>query len=398
MRATLPAALVTVALPLAAQTPPPPAPPPPPPPAAAATAAPPEAKRTVEFTGLVLVNGFFTNARVNNVDVPQFVDTLAPAGAAGGTLRQTRLGVFVTDPDVLHGSFSGELDVDFYGGQQPSTGGRTFPLLRLRRAVGIVSWSHAQLLFGQESPLVAERSPRSLASVGFPDFAGAGNLWLWLPQFRVTVEQGYTLRLAEQIAVLAPTAGTVQGLFNTQPDSAERSRRPYLEARVRLGWGPTDDPSEIAIGGHLGWLAAADSFFQSRALTADTRVKLGPVEILGEAFTGKALAGLGGGGIGQNFGPTGTAVRTKGGWGQLNVRPRPEIMFGGGCGLDDPDDGDLAGGTGQARLKNFVCEGHVEVRPRGPLVFGFEFRRLETTYASGKFTANHLNLAAGYRL
>src|SRR5881392_2477485 len=211
MRATLLFALVAVALPLAAQTPPsPPAP----------------AKRTVELTGLVLVNGFFTNARVNNSDVPQFADSLPSASAIGGTIRQTRLGLLVTDPDVLRGSFSGEVDVDFYGGQQPSSGGRTFPLLRLRRAVGIVSWPHAQLLFGQESPLVAERSPRSLASVGTPDFATAGNLWLWLPQFRATLEQGYTLRLAEQVAVLAPTSGTAQGLFTTQPDSAERSRRP----------------------------------------------------------------------------------------------------------------------------------------------------------------------------
>ena len=389
MRATLLVSLAAVALPLAAQTPPsPPAP-----------AAAPTAKRTIELTGLVLVNGFFTNARVNNSDVPQFADSLPPASAAGGTIRQTRLGVLVTDPDVLRGSFSGELDVDFFGGQQPSTGGRTFPLLRLRRAVGIVSWSHAQLLFGQESPLVAERSPRSLASVGFPDFATAGNLWLWLPQFRATLEQGYTLRLAEQVAVLAPTAGSAQGLFSTQPDSAERSRRPYLQGRVRLGWGPIDDPSEIAIGGHLGWLASGDTLFQSRAVTADARVKLGPVEVLAEGFSGKALAGLGGGGIGQNFGPTGAEVHTKGGWGQLNVRPRPEVMFGGGCGLDDPDDGDLSDALGspQGRLKNFVCEGHVEVRPRGPLVFGFEFRRLETTYPSGTFTAHHLNFAAGYR-
>ena len=200
MRAPLLLSLAAVALPLSAQTPSAPA---------------QGAKRTIELTGLVLVNGFFTNARVNNSDVPQFVDSLAPASAVGGTIRQTRLGLLVTDPDVLHGSFMGELDVDFFGGQQPSTGGRTFPLLRLRRAVGTVSWPHAQLLFGQESPLVAERSPRSLASVGFPDFAGAGNLWLWLPQFRTTLEQGYTLRLAEQIAVLAPTAGTAQGPFNT---------------------------------------------------------------------------------------------------------------------------------------------------------------------------------------
>jgi len=387
MRATLLVSLAAVALPLAAQTPPsPPAPA-------------PAAKRTVEVTGLVLVNGFFTNARVNNSDVPQFVDSLAPASAVGGTIRQTRLGLLVTDPDVLRGSFSGEVDVDFFGGQQPSSGGRTFPLLRLRRAVGIVSWAHAQVLFGQESPLVAERSPRSLASVGFPDFAAAGNLWLWLPQFRATLEQGYTLRLAEQVAVLAPTSGTAQGLFNTQPDSAERSRRPYLQARVRLAWGPSDDPSEIAIGGHLGWLASADTVFQSRAVTADARFKLGPVELLAETFSGKALAGLGGGGIGQSFGPTGEAVRTKGGWGQLNVRPRREVIVGGGCGIDDPDDGDLSDALGnpRGRLKNFVCEGHVDVRPTGPLVFGIEFRRLETTYPSGKFTANHLNLAAGYR-
>jgi len=389
MRATLLVSLAAVALPLAAQTPPsPPAP-----------APPPAAKRTVELSGLVLVNGFFTNARVNNSDVPQFADSLPSTSSIGGTIRQTRLGLLVTDPDVLHGSFSGEVDVDFFGGQQPSSGGRTFPLLRLRRAVGIVSWPHAQLLFGQESPLVAERSPRSLASVGFPDFAAAGNLWLWLPQFRATLEQGYTLRLSEQVAVLAPTSGTAQGLFNTQPDSAERSRRPYLQARVRLAWGPTDDPSEVAIGGHLGWLASADTLFQSRAVTADARVKAGPVEFLAEAFSGKALAGLGGGGIGQSLGPTGKEVRTKGGWGQLNVRPRREVMVGGGCGIDDPDDGDLSDALGnpRGRLKNFVCEGHMDVRPPGPLVFGIEFRRLETTYPSGKFTANHFNLAAGYR-
>src|SRR2546423_8082276 len=166
MRATLFVSLVAVALPLAAQTPPsPPAP----------------AKRTIELTGIVLVNGFFTNARVNNSDVPQFVDSLAPASAVGGTMRQTRLGLFVTEPDVLRGSFSGEVDVDFYGGQQPSSGGRTFPLLRLRRAVGIVSWPHAQLPFGPESPLLPERGPRSLASVGTPPFAPPRNLWLWFP-------------------------------------------------------------------------------------------------------------------------------------------------------------------------------------------------------------------------
>jgi hypothetical protein len=358
------------------------------------------ARRTVELSGFVLVNGFFTNARMNNSDVPQLAeaDTTGAAGT-GGSIRQTRLGVFVSEPDVLGGTFSGEVDADFFGGQQPSSGGRTFPLLRIRRALGTVQWAHAQLLFGQESPLVAERSPRSLASVGFPDFAGAGNLWLWTPQGRVTIETGYTLRLALQAAVLAPTAGSAQSTFATQLDSAERTKRPALEGRLRLGWGPSDDPSEIAVGGHLGWLkgldsASGDTLLVSKAVTADARIKIGIVELIAEAYTGQALAGLGGGGIGQSLGVGGVPVRTKGGWGQLNLRLVRHFMFGGGCGLDDPNDADIPA-TG--RLRNFVCEGHAEWRPPGPIVFGFEYRHFSTRYQGGDFSASHLNLAAGYR-
>src|SRR5215510_9878352 len=307
-----------------------------------------ESKPTVEFSGLVLINGFFTNARMNNSDVPQLAeaDTNGVAGS-GGTIRQTRLGVFVTDPAVLGGSFTGELDVDFFGGQEPSSGDRTFPLLRVRRAVGTLQWSRAQLLFGQEGPLVAERSPRSLASVGFPDFAGAGNLWLWVPQVRLTGEFGKTLRLALQGAVLAPGTGSPQSSFTTQPDSAERSGRPSLESRVRLSWGPTDDPNEVGIGGHIGWFLgndtlSGDTLLVSQAVTADGRFKFGIAELVGEAFAGKALAGLGGGGIGQNTGAAGVPVQTKGGWGQLNLRPTSEWIFGGGCGIDDTDDAEVA--------------------------------------------------------
>jgi hypothetical protein len=245
---------------------------------------------------------------------------------------------------------------------------------------------------------VAERSPRSLASVGFPDFAGAGNLWLWLPQARVTVETGHSLRIALQGAVLAPASGTQQTTFATQPDSAERTKRPSLQGRLRLGWGPSDDPSEIAVGGHVGWLRSdsvgGDSLTVSNALTVDTRIAIGFVELIGEVYTGQGLAGLGGGGIGQNLGVGGEALRTQGGWGQINFRPMRHVMFGGGCGIDDPDDRDVPAG---GRLQNFVCEGHLEWRPPGPLLFGFEFRRFATRYRSGDFTASHLNLAAGYR-
>lgn len=369
----------------------------------------PAPQRTVQLTGLVLVNGFWNSSAVANADLPVAAapDSVGVKGGGAG-IRQTRIGVLVNDPDVLGGTFTGEIDADFYGGQEPSSGGRNFPLLRLRRATGEIDWTHVQVMAGQEVPLVAVRNPRSLAAVGFPEFAGSGNLWLWIPQIRVTVETGYSVRLALQAAVLAPTAGTPQPAFNTVLDSAERTGRPYLEGRLRLGWGPADNPSEFAIGAHQGWLKnldtlSGDSIQVSQALTADARIVFGSFELIGEAFTGKALAGLGGGGVGQNFGVDGAVVHTKGGWAQFNARPVRSWMLGVGCGIDDPKDqdvytvGDSTYLSKGGRLKNLSCEGHLHWTPPGPVVIGFEFRQIRTTYLTGEDRVNHLNLAIGYR-
>jgi hypothetical protein len=137
-----------------------------------------------------------------------------------------------------------------------------------------------------------------------------------------------------------------------------------------------------------------DSLIDSRAITVDARIAIGFLELIGEAYNGQGVAGLGGGGIGQNVAAGGDALRSQGGWGQINFRPMRHIMFGGGCGIDDPDDRDVPLG---GRLQNLACEGHLEWRAPGPLVFGFEFRRLSTRYRSGDARASHLNLAAGFR-
>src|SRR5258708_12140917 len=94
-----PLLLLAVALPAAAQAP---------------------AKRTLEFTGLVLVNGFYNSAHIANVDLPLFADTdNVGVKSAGASIRQTRLGVLLTNPDVLGGSFAGEVHADFYGAPHP---------------------------------------------------------------------------------------------------------------------------------------------------------------------------------------------------------------------------------------------------------------------------------------
>ena len=177
----------------------------------------------IEFSGRVMLKAFGNSRRVNNVDNPQFVTpdpatgSGIPTRGVGMAIRESRLGVQVDVPDVMGGAFTGDVDVDFYGGQVPSSGGRTFPLVRLRTARGIVRWSNAELLIGQESPLVSGLNPMSLAAVGTPAFATAGNLWLWLPQVRAGAATSGAVRFGVQGAVLAPTSGDAA----TAPDPDE---------------------------------------------------------------------------------------------------------------------------------------------------------------------------------
>jgi hypothetical protein len=352
--------------------------------------------------GLILMNAFHTTDNVNNSDVPQFAvppGATAPEGSSSSaTVRQSRITAFALVPEFAGGVLEGELDVDFFGGQQPSTGGRTFPLLRVRRAVAELTWNRVALLVGQESPPIAAVSPSSIASVGFPDFAGAGNLWLWIPQIRLSgdLPASGAVRVGVEIAALAPTSGDPQGAFATQPDIAERSGRPFLQGRVRGRWGQGEQLGEVSAGGHYGWiLDAAGARVPSKALAVSVWTPLGSrLDFRAEAFTGQAVGGLGGGGIGQNMVRDGVPVRSIGGWAQLNLRPSVRWEIGGGAGIDDPDDEDLGDAS---RLRNLAVEGHVTWR-RLPAVLGVEVRHLRTRYREpvGDLTATQVNLGMGF--
>ena len=352
----------------------------------------------LELSGRVLMNAFSNTRRVNNADVPSVVlpDVAGGprSGGAGATIRQTSLGIAVTADDVLGGTVLGDLDLDFYGGQLGTGGGRTFPLLRVRTARIILRRPGLELLAGQETPLISDLNPVSLATLGSPGFAAAGNLWFWIPQLRATFEIPGPVRLGIQGAVLSPMTGDAVGTFETDVDPGERSRRPSLQARLRARWGEdAETGGEIGCGVHKGWLSlAGDTLHSTDAVACDYRIPFWRLELRGELYDGQALRGLGGGGIGQNLTSTGRPVEDRGGWTQLNFRVSPAIMTGAGCGASDPDDSDLPA-TG--RLRNAACAAHLSVRPGGPIVVGAEYRRIETKYATGSFTNDHLNLAFG---
>lgn len=352
----------------------------------------------LEWSGTIVTNLFANTRRTNNADVALWARAdsgTGPQGGMGMSVRQTRLGLAVGVRDVAWATFTGDLDVDFYGGQMASNGGRTFPLLRVRTARAILDWDHAQLLVGQEQPLVAGLNPVSLAAVGISAFSGSGNLWLWLPQVRGTVQLGDRIRYVLQGAMVAPSAGEPVGLFDVAYDAAERTGRPAWEGQGRIDWGSETRPAFVALGVHHGTVAdGANVPRAQRAITTTWRLPIGArVEFRGEAFEGQALRGLGGGGIYQGIGVAGRAIRTEGGWGQLNVTMSPRFLVGAGIGVDDPTDADvLAGG----RLANRVREVHLHLRPRGPLLIGAEWRTLTTTFAAGPVTNRHLNLALGF--
>jgi hypothetical protein len=377
----------------------------------------------LELTGRILTNLFVTMGRVNNVDVP--LVALAPSNVAetdafGITARQSRIGALVTVLDVLGGEFIGDVDLDFFGGTQNGPGDRRlFPEPRLRTTRARVRWSRTEIMVGLDDPLVSLLNPVSVAASGVPLFSATGNLWNWLGQLRVSQEIGAAgpasspVRFSVQGAVIAPYAGAQ---FPGEPDAVdagERSVRPALEGRVQAQWGDSSlagatDASigngggEIAVGAHRGWVSdGAGGLHSSHAITMDARVSLTPsLELRGEAYTGRLVRGLGGGGIGQAFGRAastselGPPIRDRAGWAQLNAQLLTSLLAGGGCGLDVVNTADRP-----TRQRNTVCATHLLWRPAEPIVIGFEVRRMTTRFDTGATgRASHLNLGLGFEL
>jgi hypothetical protein len=144
--------------------------------------------------------------------------------------------------------------------------------------------------------------------------------------------------------------------------------------------------------------AARPIRLRSDAISVDLRIPLTSwLDVRGEAYRGQAIRGLGSGGIAQGVARDprgrGVPVRDRAAWLQVNARASAALTIGAGCGFSDPEDEDLPPATG--RLENGICEGHTIWRPE-PLLLGLEYRRIKTTYSSGAYTNNHLNLAVGF--
>lgn len=361
----------------------------------------PQPDRGVDLSGVLLLNAYYNDDLVNNRENPWLVSPRHPftgerLEALGATVRQSRVTLSAWATDVLGGRAEGELDLDFF--ESDAGDPRPAPNPRIRRVVARVIWPNAWVLFGQEALPISSLDPSSFAAIGVPGFTGSGNLSRWLPQVRLGMEMGKSLRVGFEAAAVSPRFDNMLDEASPEPDPAELSKRPFVQGRLLSRWGTDTTGGEISVGGHYGWFTdTGGSLGTTSAVAVTARVFVTPMfELRGEAFLGEGLGMLGGGGVDQTLSPDGAPVRTKGGWAQLNVHLSPNIEVGWGYGADDPNGSDVDPATGRTYNASWELHGHFSV---SPILVAVEYRRLETFYADALYdlqTANHVNLALGF--
>jgi hypothetical protein len=373
--------------------------------------------------GTIYFNAFGNSGGTNNADDPLFA-TPTNQGNVSMSVRQTRLGLKLEGPTILHAKSRGQVEADFSGGFPAVGVGDNFGIVRLRLAFVRLDWEKTSVEAGQDWMVFAPNNPVSIAAASIPQMAAAGNPWSRLPQIRME-RRWASGKVLWQGAVLAPstgdspTAGTSP--FFLQPTTGAASRVPFFQSRVAFGdgnWLGTKKAGSVGFSGQYGRARVANTTgnnqIESLGLAADWNFPIVVrLTVNGEAFFGRNLAGFQAG-VFQGFNPDfayrrGTtliaggprAIGTRGGWTQLGFTPpvfSDRLIIYGTYGLDDPRDSDLVSLTKRDwRLRNGAYAFSFLYKFSPQLSWGIEFRRFETVYLqSGKQTANHVNLGAAF--
>jgi hypothetical protein len=352
-------------------------------------------KFPIQLNGIVLFNAFSNSRTSDTVEYAGDYGFLTGPGRSGATLRQTILGLQFQGPRLPgDGRINGSIAMDFWGGS--SDPGLSW--LRLRRADISLDWSGRSLSFGQDKPLIAPYQPDSLAEVGIPPLAGAGNLWLWLPQVRYEerLHLGNGSGLTGQVALIQTreTAAYVPSSFSS---SLERSR-PALEGRLAF-WHKFDDTRrfELAPGFHVSSTHVAGASVNSRIGSLDWFiVPWSHLQVSGTVFKGQNLAGLGA--LGNGFTIYGNGelrpVKSAGGWTQLAIPINGRFTFNLYGGLQS-DNGDDIEDTYVVRNLTYASNIMYHLGPNVIISLEAAQARLRA-YSGVKQIQNHYDLALGY--
>lgn len=375
-------------------------------------------KYRVRLSGIVLLNMFENRGVVDNADFPEIALEPGPldsAGAFGGSLRQSQIGLQAFGPDVAGARTSAEIRFDFAGGFPNEPNGTVLGLIRLRTGTVRLDWSNTSVIAGQDFLFFSPLAPTSLAQFSIPALSYAGNLWAWAPQVRVE----HRIHFSDNSSLLL-AGGILDSLSGDLPYSSserypswgEESGQPAYA--TRLAWTERLFGQEVTLGTgeyYGGQYWGLGRHVDAWAATADLSLPLGKYfGLTAQFYRGRALGGLGGG-IGQDVVLGGSimdpvqilGLDSMGGWTQLKFKPVPKFEINGAVGVDNPFASELArfpttdSYYGLALTKNVSPFVNFIYQLRSDVMFSVEYRYLKTFMLDdGAYSANHVNVALGY--
>jgi len=332
--------------------------------------------------------------------------------------RLTRFGIDFDGghiADLWNAKITGNLELDFYGGDAGGAGGlssdsRNSP--RMRKAVLKMAWDREDksggfsFSAGQDWDIIAPLNPSVNADMVMWN---AGNLGDRRPQIRgewwtksgdLSIRATAGLGLTGAVSNISNPAGT--------PSSGEASSVPQVQGRLAFGfdWATfanaekkqsvvlglwshyAREKADAAIGGRTIWTGYSLGMDLTLPLYADT------LTITGEAWAGKNLADVRGG-IGSNINAgTGNEIRARGGWAQLNYKLDANFTFHFGWSIDDPIGRDVAANNAVGNEVGYLAC----VATFGKVQIGAELQEWITKYVapSGDGEATRVRLYFGY--
>jgi hypothetical protein len=288
----------------------------------------------------------------------------------------------------------------------------------MRTAHAELTWERTRAFFSLDRALINPDNPTSLTAVATPALAWSGNLWTWNPQFGASrnLLQDHSVNLRVEGALFdvadAPLYVTAQSTTYSPPTTADQARWPGLEARIAAMNGNSDRGLRIGLSGLFAPHRVPQlSKFNSWAGALDFDLPIfQTMEISGNAYSGQALGGLGGGAYKDYVAriyqgePEFRALDDAGGWIQWKQRAGERYEFNEAFGIDNVPAHQLrpfvttnvASYYNLARIRTTTA--NVIYSPSAYLLFSLEYRRIASSYVSFPTQfSDVIGLAAGYK-
>jgi len=351
-------------------------------------------KFPIRLDGVLLFNAFANSAN-GAAEYASDYNLLTGPNRVGATVRQTILGLDFEGPRLPgDGSVSGSISMDFYAG----TSDPEYTRFRVRRADISLDWKNRSFSVGQDKPLISPYQPDSLAEVGIPPLAGAGNLWLWLPQARYEerVPLGTNTGLKADVALMQSeeTYAAVPTSLAPRLEAA----RPALEGRF-VFWHKIDDAKrfEFAPGFHVSTTHVGGNSVGSHIGSLDWLfVPASYLQVSGTFYKGQNVAGLGALGNGFAIAPNGTvhAVSSTGGWAQAAFPITSRLTFNLFSGLEDDSSPFF---SGSSVVHDWTYASNVMYHLSPNVVLSLEALQARTrSFVGVSGLQNHYDLALAY--